>query len=184
VIFRLCSNVPKIAWNDSCSCGSGKKCKRCCGGLNSQPVDTLSIFRMIASAHWIDAAISLSVRGLPIGPPNRSSAVCMCRLARIAAIIPSTLFRPSSMQGAPRTNLTQRLRWVTSLSLSLSCFVRLCLTSAGKLPRGRQDSNPTLPASVPPNTRRRILGRLVAHSICGMTLWCPIPERSPEGFCR
>src|ERR1017187_6979229 len=32
------------------------------------------------------AAINLSARGLPCGPPNRSSAVCMCRLARIAAI--------------------------------------------------------------------------------------------------
>jgi len=29
---------------------------------------------------------------------NRSSAVCMCRLARIAAIIPITRFRPSSIR--------------------------------------------------------------------------------------
>jgi len=36
------------------------------------------------------AAINLSVRGLPCGPPNRSSAVCMCKLARIAAISPMT----------------------------------------------------------------------------------------------
>src|SRR5580658_10259423 len=43
------------------------------------------------------AAISLSVRGLPCGPPNKSSAVCMCRLARIAAMIPMTRLRPSSM---------------------------------------------------------------------------------------
>jgi len=31
---------------------------------------------IIISAHWIEAAINLSVRGLPCGPPNRSSAVC------------------------------------------------------------------------------------------------------------
>jgi hypothetical protein len=43
--------------------------------------------------------MSLSVRGLPCGPPNRSSAVRMCRLARIAAMIPSTRFRPSSIWG-------------------------------------------------------------------------------------
>src|ERR1700693_799622 len=36
------------------------------------------------------AEISLSERGLPCGPPNKSSAVCMCRLARIAAMMPST----------------------------------------------------------------------------------------------
>jgi hypothetical protein len=34
------------------------------------------------------AAMSLSVRELPRGPPNKSSAVRMCRLARIAAMIP------------------------------------------------------------------------------------------------
>jgi hypothetical protein len=38
------------------------------------------------------ASINLSVRGLPCGPPNKSSAVRMCRLARIAAMIPITLF--------------------------------------------------------------------------------------------
>src|ERR1017187_1619724 len=56
------------------------------------------------------AVINLSVRGLPCGPPNRSSAVCICRLARIAAMIPMTRLRPSS----------------TSLSLSLSPCIRLC----------------------------------------------------------
>ena len=43
------------------------------------------------------AAINLSVRGLPCGVPNRSSAVCMCRLARMAAITPITRLRPSSI---------------------------------------------------------------------------------------
>ena len=61
--------------------------------------NTLSIFCMIRSAHWMLASMSLSVRGLPCGVPNRSSAVCMCRLARIAAMIPITRFRPSSMGG-------------------------------------------------------------------------------------
>ena len=42
--------------------------------------NTLSIFRKISSAHCTDAAIILSVRGLPCGPPNRSSAVS--RVAR------------------------------------------------------------------------------------------------------
>jgi hypothetical protein len=46
--------------------------------------NTASILAMIRSAHWMLAAINLSVRGLPCGPPNRSSAVCMWRLARIA----------------------------------------------------------------------------------------------------
>jgi hypothetical protein len=55
-----------------------------------------SILSIIFSAHWRLAAISLSVRGLPCGPPNRSSAVRMCRLARIAAITPMTRLRPSS----------------------------------------------------------------------------------------
>ena len=64
--------------------------------LTIQPENTLSIFFMICSAHWIDAAISLSVRGLPCGVPNRSSAVCMCRLARIAVRIPD-----STGRGAP-----------------------------------------------------------------------------------
>ncbi len=36
------------------------------------------------------AAISLSVRGLPCGQPNKSSAVSMCRLVRNAAINPIT----------------------------------------------------------------------------------------------
>jgi len=67
------------------------------GELNLHPENTLSIFRMIRSAHWMLASMSLSVRGLPCGVPNRSSAVCMCRLARIAAMIPITRFRPSSI---------------------------------------------------------------------------------------
>jgi len=57
---------------------------------------TLSIFLIISLAHCTDAAINWSVRGLPCGPPKRSSAVCMCRLARIAAIMPITRLRPSS----------------------------------------------------------------------------------------
>src|SRR5713226_2692091 len=43
------------------------------------------------------ASINPVVRGLPSGPPNRSSAVCMWRLARIEAMIPMTRFRPSSI---------------------------------------------------------------------------------------
>jgi hypothetical protein len=58
---------------------------------------TASIFLIISTAHWTDAAINLSVRGLPCGVPNRSSAVSMCKLARIAAMIPITRFRPSSI---------------------------------------------------------------------------------------
>src|SRR3984957_1354879 len=57
----------------------------------------VSILFMIFSAHWTEAAINLSERGLPCGPPNRSSAVCMCRLAKIAAIIPITRLRLSSI---------------------------------------------------------------------------------------
>lgn len=38
---------------------------------------TLSTFLIISTAHWALAAISLSVFGLPSGPPNRSSAVRM-----------------------------------------------------------------------------------------------------------
>src|SRR5439155_27182555 len=38
---------------------------------------TPSIFSMIRSAHWILAAISRSVCGLPCAPPNKSSAVRM-----------------------------------------------------------------------------------------------------------
>ena len=49
----------------------------------------LSIFLIIYRAHWTDAAINWSVRGLPWGPPKSSSAVCMCWLARIAAMIPN-----------------------------------------------------------------------------------------------
>ena len=56
----------------------------------------LSIFLIISLAHCTDAAINWSVRGLPCGPPKRSSAVRMCRLARIAAIMPITRLRPSS----------------------------------------------------------------------------------------
>src|ERR1039458_6588196 len=59
-------------------------------------VKSPSIFFIIRSAHWMLASMSSSVRGLPCGVPNRSSAVCICRLARIAAIIPITRFRPSS----------------------------------------------------------------------------------------
>ena len=58
---------------------------------------TLSTFFIIASAHCTLATINLSVRGLPCGPPKRSSAVCMCRLARIAAMILITRLRPSSI---------------------------------------------------------------------------------------
>jgi hypothetical protein len=42
-------------------------------------------------------AISLSVRGLPCGVPNKSSAVRMCIAVRIDAMIPITRFRPSSI---------------------------------------------------------------------------------------
>jgi hypothetical protein len=38
------------------------------------------------------------VCGLPSGLPNRSPAVRMCRLARMAAIMPMTRFRPSSIR--------------------------------------------------------------------------------------
>jgi hypothetical protein len=41
--------------------------------------NTLSIFRMIRSAHCTDAAINLSVSGLPLGVPNKSLAVRMYR---------------------------------------------------------------------------------------------------------
>jgi hypothetical protein len=63
--------------------------------------NTLSIFSMIFSAHWTEAAINLSLRGLPWGPPNRSSAACMCRLARIAAMMPkdSSFVRHTAMSG-------------------------------------------------------------------------------------
>ncbi len=40
-----------------------------------QPENTLSIFRMICSAHWIEAAISFSVLGLPCGVAADSSGV-------------------------------------------------------------------------------------------------------------
>ena len=115
--LSLGAMLPKLGGPIRTPRGSGKKYKlvlrRGNGELNPQPEKTLSIFRMIASAHWTLAEINLSERGLPIGPPNKSSAVCMCRLARIAVIIPSTLFRPSSMPGTG-ANFTQRLRWVTS----------------------------------------------------------------------
>src|ERR1017187_3449958 len=51
------------------------------------------------------AAISLSVRELPCGPPNKSSAVCMCRLVKIAAMIPITRLRPSSIAASYQIRL-------------------------------------------------------------------------------
>ena len=42
------------------------------------------------------AAINLSVRGLPPVSSNRSSAVRICKLARIWVMIPITCLRPSS----------------------------------------------------------------------------------------
>jgi hypothetical protein len=57
---------------------------------------TSSTFFIINTAHCTLAAISLSVLGLPCGPPNRSSAVGMCSEVRIAAMMPITRFRPSS----------------------------------------------------------------------------------------
>jgi len=56
-----------------------------------------SILAIIRSAHWMLAAMTRSVRGLPCGVPNRSSAVRICIAVRIAAMIPITRFRPSSM---------------------------------------------------------------------------------------
>jgi len=70
----------------------------------------LSIFRIISLAHCTDAAINWSVRGLPCRPPNRSSAVRMCRLVRIAAIMAITRLRPSSTR--PYYNV--RLMFATS----------------------------------------------------------------------
>ena len=54
---------------------------------------------MIFRAHWSEAEISLSVSGLPLGVPNRSLALRMGIAVRIAAMIPSTGLRPSSMRG-------------------------------------------------------------------------------------
>ncbi|MFY9560305.1 MAG: hypothetical protein WAQ52_08745 [Terriglobales bacterium] len=51
---------------------------------------------MILSAHCTDAAINLSVSGLPVGAPNKSPAVRMCMAVRIAAMMPMTRLRPSS----------------------------------------------------------------------------------------
>src|SRR6266480_2562998 len=62
------------------------------------------------------AAINLSVRGLPCGPPNKSSAVRMCRLVRIAAITPITRLRPSSIPGILR--LSPCFRYWKSATLS------------------------------------------------------------------
>src|SRR4029077_2649070 len=59
---------------------------------------TLSIFCMILSAHWTEAAIIASVRGLPCGPPNKSSAVFKCRATRMPATIANTRLRPSSIR--------------------------------------------------------------------------------------
>jgi hypothetical protein len=41
----------------------------------------------------MDADISLSVLGLPCGPPNRSSALSMRMLVRITAMMPITRLR-------------------------------------------------------------------------------------------
>jgi len=83
--------------------------------------NTLSIFSMILSAHWMLAVISLSARGLPCGPPNRSSAVRMCRLARIEAMTPMTRLRPSSIRA----------------SYIVSCFLRH--NNRGIVPTCRQN---------------------------------------------
>ncbi len=90
-------------------------------------VKSPSIFFIIRSAHWMLASMSLSVRGLPCGVPNRSSAVCMCRLARIAAMIPITRFRPSSMgwhQTVMRVEPHATLRKVDRSIALVSYFVR------------------------------------------------------------
>src|SRR5882724_1267692 len=66
------------------------------------------------------AAINLSVRGLPCGPPNRSSAVCMCRLARIEAITPMTRLRPSSIKSILRLSPLFRYHLVLLSCATLS----------------------------------------------------------------
>ena len=60
-----------------------------------QPYGDGQVSRTLAEQFRILAQL----RGLPCGPPNKSSAVCMWRLARIAAMIPITRLRPSSIEG-------------------------------------------------------------------------------------
>jgi hypothetical protein len=49
------------------------------------------------SAYCTEAAINLSVSGLPLGVPNQSAAVLMCIAVRIAAMIATARFPPSSI---------------------------------------------------------------------------------------
>ncbi len=65
--------------------------------LASQFPTITSTFFIIKVAHWTAAAIILSVRGLPCGPPNRSSTRSRCRAMRIPAMIPITRLRSSSV---------------------------------------------------------------------------------------
>lgn len=75
---------------------------------------------MIRSAVAIASAMADSSAG-----EGRPSQFTSLRAAKIDAAISNTRLRPSSMPGTGRWNLTQRLRWVTSSSLSCSLFVRL-----------------------------------------------------------
>jgi hypothetical protein len=59
--------------------------------------NTLSILRMIRSAHWTAAATKYSVLGLGF-ESRRSSAVFKCRVTRIPATMASTRLRPSSIR--------------------------------------------------------------------------------------
>ena len=59
-------------------------------------LNTLSIFRIILSAHCTAAATSDSERGVAF-ESNSSSAVLMCRATRIPATMARTRLRPSSI---------------------------------------------------------------------------------------
>jgi hypothetical protein len=55
---------------------------------------------MIFSAHLTEAAINLSLRGLPWGPPNRSSAVCTSlRLIHHNSVADSSFVPHAAMSG-------------------------------------------------------------------------------------
>lgn len=80
----------------------------------------LSIFAMIRSAVAIASAMADSSAG-----EGRPSQFTSLRAAKIDAAISNTRLRPSSMLSTGEWNLTQRLRWVTSLTLPYSLFLRL-----------------------------------------------------------